>query len=107
MHNKKNLIFICCLALIPWIGHAGKVGSDCTFGGIKLAGKVQVVSSFPDVKVKVVTSFPDLKVKQVTSFPDNCGEWQTVTSFPDFKVQFVTSFEDVAIQYVTSFPGVN
>jgi hypothetical protein len=81
--------------------------SSCTFNGKKLYGKIQEVSSFPDVKVQVVSSFPDVKVQKVSSFPDTCGEWQMVTSFPDTKVQFVTSFPDVKIQYVSSFPGAN
>lgn len=101
----------CLLALcLPALGgqaFAGSVGSDCTWNGIALKGKVQIVTSFPDVKVQVVTSFPDLKVEQVTSFPDDCGEWEFVTSFPDFKIQYVESFPDVKIQFVTSFPGVN
>ena len=79
--------------------------ASCTFNGHKLFGKIQEVTSFPDVKVQVVTSFPDVKVQKVSSFPDSCGKWQLVTSFPDTKVQFVTSFPDVKIQYVTSFPG--
>jgi hypothetical protein len=79
---------------------------DCTFKGIKLYGKVQFVTSFPDIKIQYVTSFPDIKVKNVTSFPDDCGEWQTVTSFPDFKVQVVTSFPDLKVQIVESFPGM-
>lgn len=79
--------------------------ADCSFGGKKLYGKVQFVTSFPDIKVQVVSSFPDLKVQQVTSFPDKCGKWQKVSSFPDFKVQLVDSFPDVKIQYVSSFPG--
>lgn len=86
---------------------SGNVGSDCSFKGKRLYGKVQVVDSFPDIKVQVVTSFPDLKVQTVTSFPDSCGKWQFVTSFPDFKIQYVTSFPDIKIQMVTSFPGVN
>src|SRR5690606_18162939 len=54
----------------------GNVSDDCTFNGIKLAGKVKVVDSFPDVRVKAVSSVPDLKVKTVSSFADECGEWQ-------------------------------
>ncbi len=81
------------------------VASDCTFQGKKLYGKVQIVTSFPDVKVQVVTSFPDLKVSMVNSFPDQCGKWQAVDSFPDLKVQFVDSFPDFEIQYDNSFPG--
>ncbi len=69
---------------------------SCTFNGKKLFGKIQIV-----------TSFPDVKVQKVSSFPDSCGKWQFVTSFPDTKVQFVTSFPDVKIQYVSSFPGAN
>lgn len=82
------------------------INSDCTFDGIALKGKVQIVESFPDIKVQWVESFPDIKVKWVSSFPDDCGEWQEVTSFPDFKIQIVTSFPDVKAQEVTSFPGL-
>ena len=82
------------------------VGADCQFEGVPLHGKVQVVTSFPDIKVKVVDSFPDLKVKLVESFPDDCGEWQVVDSFPDFTIQYVESFPDIEIEMVTSFPGV-
>jgi hypothetical protein len=77
----------------------------CTYGGIRLYGKVKVVTSFADLKVKIVNSFPDLEVKTVTSFPDDCGEWQFVESFPDFTIQFVENFEDISIKFVGSFPG--
>lgn len=83
-----------------------KIGSDCSFKGVPLHGKVKIVESFPDFKVKVVNSFPDLKVKIVNSFPDDCGEWQFTESFPDFKIQIVESFPDFSIQYVESFPGL-
>jgi hypothetical protein len=73
----------------------------------QLYGKIQFVTSFPDVKVQVVTSFPDIKVQRVQSFPDSPGKWQEVTSFPDYKVQIVNSFPDYKIQYVNSFPGCN
>lgn len=73
---------------------------------VTLKGKVQVVSSFADVKVQVVSSFPDLKVQTVTSFPDDCGKWQFVDSFPDFTITYVDSFPDVTIQMVESFPGL-
>lgn len=78
---------------------------NCHFNGKPLYGKVQYVTSFPDVKVQVVQSFPDLKVQKVTSFPDSCGKWQETDSFPDLKVQIVDSFPDIKIQYVDSFPG--
>lgn len=79
--------------------------ATCTYSGIRLYGKVKVVTSFADLKVKIVESFPDLEVKTVTSFPDDCGEWQFVESFPDFTIQFVDSFEDISIKFVNGFPG--
>ena len=88
------------------IAHMLSTG-DCEWEGIKLYGKVQFVTSFPDIKIQYVTSFPDIKVKFVDSFPDDCGEWQEVSSFPDFKVQVVTSFPDIKVQKVDSFPGMN
>jgi len=84
----------------------GGISDDCTFNGKKLAGKVKVVDSFPDIRVKAVSSFPDLKVKRVSSFADRCGEWQFVDSFPDFKIQYVDSFPDIEIAWVDSFPGM-
>jgi len=84
----------------------GNVQRDCTFNGIKLAGKVKVVDSFPDIRVKAVSSFPDVKVKKVRSFASDCGEWQFVDSFADFKIQYVDSFPDVEVAWVDSFPGM-
>lgn len=80
--------------------------SDCSFNGIQLYGKVQVVDAFPDIKVQVVTAFPDLRVQVVDAFPDGCGRWQFVDAFPDFKVQFVDAFPDIKIEYVDAFPGL-
>jgi hypothetical protein len=80
---------------------------SCSFKGIELKGKVQFVTSYPDIKIQYVTSYPDIKVKEVSSYPDDCGEWQTVTSYPDFKVQVVTSYPDLKVQKVTSYPGMN
>lgn len=82
------------------------VDENCEFNGMKLYGKIQFVTSFPDIKIKVVESFPDLKVKIVDAFPDDCGEWQIVNSFPDLKVQIVESFPDIKIKFVEAFPGL-
>lgn len=70
-----------------------------------LYGKIQYVTSFPDVKVQVVTSFPDIKVQVMSSFADGPGKWEIVDSFPDYKVQIVDSFPDFKVQFVDSFPG--
>ena len=86
---------------------APSVCPDCSFNGKKLYGKVQVVTSFPDIKVQIVDAFPDIKVKMVDAFPDACGKWQLVDAFPDFNIQFVTSFPDIKIKYVDAFPGCN
>ena len=106
MKKLLALMVMLSFSLLSVNAFAGKVGSDCTYKGKKLYGKIKFVTSFPDIKVQVVSSFPDLKVKKVTSFPDKCGLWKVVDSFPDIKVQLVTSFPDIKIKYVTSFPGV-
>lgn len=80
--------------------------NDCSFNGIQLYGKVQVVDAFPDIKVQIVDAFPDLRVQVVDAFPDQCGKWQFVDAFPDFKIQFVDAFPDIKIQYVDAFPGL-
>lgn len=82
------------------------VGGDCTWNGIALRGKVQVVTAFPDIKVQVVNAFGDLKVQKVNAFADDCGEWEMVNSFPDFTIEFVNAFPDVTIEYVNAFPGL-
>ena len=68
-------------------------------------GKIQYVTSFPDVKVRVVKAFGDLRVKEVKTIANSAGEWEIVESFPDFKVEIVTAFEDFTIEYVDAFPG--
>lgn len=95
-----------CMALAASPSFAGKIGRDCTLNGKKLAGKVQIVDSFPDFRVSVVSAFPDLKVQRVDAFSGSCGRWQFVDAFPDFRVQLVDSFSDFDIQYVDAFPGV-
>lgn len=102
----KQVVLSGALALMVGTAQAGDISEDCAWGGIRLAGKVKVVDSFPDIKVKKVTSFPDLNVKFVTSFADDCGEWEIVDSFPDFTIQYVDSFPDIEIEEVTSFPGL-
>lgn len=104
---------ICCiltflLLLLAGIAveAAGPINRDGYFKNIRLAGRVRVVDSFPDLKVQVVSSFPDLKVKTVDSFPDDIGEWQFVDYGEDFTIQFVDSFPDIRIEFVDSFPGV-
>ncbi|MFC1662289.1 hypothetical protein ACFL3S_12700 [Gemmatimonadota bacterium] len=80
--------------------------SGCSYRGIDLHGKVQIVDAFPDIKVQLVDAFPDIRVKWVTAFPDDCGEWQEVDAFPDFKIQLVDAFPDVKVQVVDAFPGL-
>lgn len=105
-HFNLKLILLVSILLIANISMAVTVSSDCTYNGIPLYGKVQIVDRFPDIKVKVVDNFPDLKVQNVQSFPNACGKWQYVDRFPDFKVQFVDTFPNIKIKYVDSFPGV-
>lgn len=107
---KKIIVFLTALFFFLCAGAssfaAGPINADGYFKNIRLAGKVRVVDSFPDIRVQVVDSFPDLKVKAVSAFPDDIGEWQFVDYGEDFTIQFVDSFPDIRIQFVDSFPGV-
>ena len=80
---------------------------DCSWNGISLYGKVQIVDAFPDIKVQIVDAFPDIKVKWVDAFPNDCGKWQKVDAFADFKIQLVDAFPDLKVQEVDAFPGMN
>lgn len=102
-------LVLCVVCLVPRVVSAddGVSKSSCTFKGKQLWGKIQVVTSFPDVKVQVVKAFADVKVQVVKAFPDKCGKWQMVDAFPDTRVQFVDAFPDVKIEYVDAFPGTN
>ena len=101
------MAFCFTVALCTPVWAASAVSSDGYCKGIRLGGRVKVVSNFADLKVKIVDSFPDLKVKIVHSFPDDVGEWQFVDYGEDFTVQFVDIFPDIKIKYVDVFPGVN
>lgn len=107
---KQFLRFICLSLCLFCIGGstlaASPINADGYFKNIRLAGKVRVVDSFPDIRVQVVDSFPDLRVQTVDYFPDDIGQWQFVDYGEDFTVQFVDSFPDIRIQFVQSFPGL-
>jgi hypothetical protein len=98
-------VVVVSVLLIAITAQANPIGGDCTFKGIRLYGKVQIVDAFPDIKIQIVTAFPDLKVKKVDAFPDSCGKWQRVEASPDFKVQIVDAFPDIKVQWVDAFPG--
>lgn len=79
---------------------------DCTCKGIKLYGRVKIVSSGADLKVKVVDSWQDISVKVVDNWADECGKWKFVDSWPDFTIQIVDSWEDLRVRFVDSWPGM-
>ncbi len=81
--------------------------ASCDFKGKKLYGKIQFVSSHPDVKIQYVDSHADIKVQMVTSGATSCGKWQEVSSGATLKVQIVNSFPDLKVKLVTSSPGMN
>ena len=93
----KKIAAICLLGLMLYQGvaMAGAVTKDGYYNGIRLAGKV-----------KVVTSFPDIKVKRVNAFPTDVGKWQFVTSGEDFTIQYVDAFPDIKIKFVDALHGV-
>lgn len=94
-----------CLLFPPQVS-ARNIGEDCMYDGIRLFGRVQVVTGFADIKVQKKDALADLDVQFVSAFPNACGEWQLVDSFPDFTVRFVDSFPDITIKEVRVFAGV-
>lgn len=108
MGTGKGLVLFAILFsfLFPPVAVGGKIDEDCTYNGVKLNGRVKVVTSFETFRVKVVDAFCDIRVREVSAFPNQCGEWQPVDAFEDFSVRFVDSFEDFRICQVAAFPGV-
>ncbi len=90
----KKLLFLLLLVSLPVMA-AQRISDDCTMRGIRLWGKVRVVSNFADLHVRVVDNFAD-----------ECGEWQFVDSHEDFTIQFVDFHEDFSIKYVDYFEGL-
>jgi hypothetical protein len=88
----------------PTLPTGGWDPNTCTFDGIPMWGRVQVVDFLADVTIQEVTLFPDLYVQVVDFLPNSCGKWQEVSFLPDFTVQFVDFFPDLYIQY-SNFPG--
>lgn len=106
--KKLIVLFFLAISASCFSQEIDKENCNITIDGktYPLYGKVQIVTSFPDIKVEVVNSYPDLKVENVTSYANQCGKWEFVTSYPDFTIQFVTSYPDLKVEFVTSFPGI-
>ena len=102
----KKALLIGVLLLGSFSACANPISSNCTYNGIPLYGKAQVVKAFADFKVQRVSAFGDLKVKYVKAFPSNCGEWELVDHFGDFTIEYVDHFGDFTIQEVDHFPGL-
>ena len=79
---KLFLVTTILVLLIPSMCLAGAVSKDGYYNGIKLCGKVKVVTHNADIKVKVVDSFPDLKVKRVTPSLTISGNGSLSKAFP-------------------------
>ena len=88
------------------VEQCGNILCDCTFDGIPLWGKVEVVEAFGDIQVEEVSAFADLDVEQVDAFANECGEWEMVDAFGDFTIEIVDSFGDIEVRYVDAFPGI-
>lgn len=80
--------------------------ASCVFKNKKLHGKIQFVTSHPDIKIQYVDANADIDVQMVSSSPSSCGKWQEVKSSPDLKVQIVNSFPDLKVRLVKSNPGM-
>ena len=115
--NMKRLIFSFLIVLLGSFLYAAEPDSvfvnsnpinkdSCTCKGIKLYGKVKIVSSGADLKVKVVDNWQDISVKVVDNWADECGEWKFVDNWPDFTIQFVDNWEDLMVRFVDNWPGM-
>ncbi len=82
------------------------LANDCSYKGKKLYGKIQFVTSHPDIKIQYVTTNADIDVQMVSSSPNSCGKWQEVSSSADLKIQIVNSFPDLKVRLVKSNPGM-
>ncbi len=102
---KKYMITI-ALCICAALAYAGQIADDCTYNGIPLYGRVQVVDFMADFTVQKVSFLPDLRVKDTPSFPSQCGEWQFVEFMPDFTIQYVDFLPDFTIQMVDFAPGL-
>ena len=111
MLKKLSAVALAAALLLPGAAFASRNSKISDNGyylpkGIKLQGKVKIVTSNPDIKVKVDNTWPDLKVKAVSNFPDQIGKWQFVDNWQDFTIQYVTSGEDIKIKFDDTWPGV-
>ena len=74
---KKIIVFLTALFFFLFAGvssfAAGPINGDGYFKNIRLAGKVRVVDSFPDIRVQVVDSIPCYKIVLLT--PIRVGKW--------------------------------
>jgi hypothetical protein len=83
------------------------IKSDGTCRGVRLCGRVRVVSDGrADFRVRIVSDgHADLRVRWMDS-PRRVGEWHRVESSPDFTVRFVEQGADFAIRVVEDHPGL-
>ncbi|WP_017863266.1 hypothetical protein [Leptospira santarosai] len=102
----KHIIFLtfCLAAFIGLNGNS--ITSSCTLNGVKLYGRVRVVSIGEDFRVTVVRDGEDLKVESGMINPDSCGRWQFVNIGEDFKIRYVDLDADFTIRLVTNGAGL-
>ena len=101
---KKFIILFILLAAVG-LNAVGKIGEDCTFNGIRLYGKVRIVSYGEDFKVLSGSYGEDLRVEPVNAGANACGKWEFVSYGEDFKIRLVTYGEDFIIRFTTYNPG--
>ena len=103
----KTILFTILFSVLVFSVGAEKPSAACTLKGIRLYGKVQVVTFHEDLKVRTVPVGEDLKIRYVSFNPHECGQWQKVGVFPDFKIKYVPVGEDLKIREVPVGEGLN
>lgn len=110
LFRTTMLALLFCLTSSSASAPENPVNSEGFCKGIRLAGRVRVVSSHENFRVRVVSFHEDLRVRRVDHSGPSAsfavGEWRFVDSHPDFTVRLVDDHEDFTIRYVDSHPGV-
>ncbi len=78
---------------------SGFYQSACTFNGIPLYGRVEIVNAGADLRVEIVNAGADLKVTKVNYPSSSCGDWQIVNAGADFRVEIVNAGADLKIEW--------
>jgi hypothetical protein len=100
---KKFLVLV-LFACLPVLSNP--IGSDCSFNGKKLYGRVRIVNAGEDVKVRIVNAGENLRVEFSSIEYSQCGRWFFSQSGENVKIRFVEAGEDITVRVHPNNPGL-